>query len=453
MTTYQDFLASKAIKPEDCGFDVEPHDFLFDFQRYVTKWAIRKGRAAVFAGCGLGKTPIQLSWSDLIHKHTNKNGLILAPLAVSEQTKREGDKFGIPVNICRTKHDVKQGINIANYEMLHHFDPDMFGFLVVDESGILKSYDGVYRKEITEFASRIPFRLACTATPAPNDLVEIINHAEFLGIMSEKEVKGLFFRLDGDAHSWKIKGHARNDFWKWLASWSVAVRKPSDLGYDDGKFILPQLKIFQHTAGGHISEGMLFPVEAHTLEDRRTARRESIEERIGICANLANSSKEPWLMWCGLNKESEALTNAIPDAVEVTGSDPHEKKAEAMLAFSAGQIRVLVTKPKIAGFGMNWQHCNNMAFVGLSDSFEEMYQATRRCWRFGQTKPVNVHLVVAETEGAVLENVRRKEREYSCMMEELVNHIGEFYEHFKDDDRYSGKVEVKKPAWLTGGIQ
>lgn len=295
---------------------------------------------------------------------------------------------------------------------------------MLDESSILKSFDGIVRKQIIEFASSIPFRLACTATPAPNDLLELSNHAEFLDIMTGKEIIALFFTQDGNTtHAWRLKGHARRDFWKWMASWSVAIRTPSDIGFDNAGFILPALNVHSIKVESPVPDGMLFGVNASTLLERRQARRDSLTDRVKLCADLVNKSSEPWVIWCNLNAESQALTKAIKGAVEVTGSDSNESKAANLMAFSEGSIRVLISKPTIAGHGMNWQHCNKMAFVGLSDSFEQLYQATRRCWRFGQTRPVDVYHITSEAEGAVVANIERKEQQAAEMFAEIVSEM------------------------------
>ena len=423
---YASFLKSKLISDPATGIERVPelNPGMFDFQRDIVTWALRRGRAAVFAGTGLGKTLMQCEWGRVVSEHTGLPVLILAPLAVAAQTAQEGARFGIPVTLCRDGDDVKPGVNVTNYDRLHHFDPRVFGALILDESSILKAFDGVTRKALTEFASGIAFRLACTATPAPNDLIEIINHAEFLSVMGGKEIIALYFTQDGNTtHKWRLKGHARRDFWKWMASWSVAVRKPSDLNYDDGAFHLPPLRVHQETVEADAWGGFLMPVEALTLQERQAARRDSIDDRVAKCAELVNASDDAWLVWCNLNAESEALVAAIPGAVQVTGSDSAEQKEAALLGFSRGEIRVLVTKPSIAGFGMNWQHCHHMAFVGLSDSFEQYYQAVRRCWRFGQKHPVDVHVITAETEGAVVSNIQRKQEQAEEMMEQLVSHM------------------------------
>lgn len=452
-SSYHEFLDTKRQRTYECGIDVEtPADYLYDWQNHVVRWALKKGRAAIFADCGLGKTPMQLTWADHIARHTGKPVLILAPLAVSNQTKREGEKFGIDVSVCRDQSEVSGRVNIANYEMLHHFDAAEFGGLVLDESSILKNYDGTYRRLITRFGSHIQYRLACTATPAPNDLVEICTHSEFLSILKEKEVKALFFRQDGNSsNKFILKGHAERDFWAWLAGWAMAIRAPSDLGYDDERFKLPPLRTIQHTVDGSPIDGMLFAVEARGFQEVRQAQRASLRDRVTMCSSLINDTAEPWLVWCNLNDESDALAKAIPDAVEVKGSDSAEKKTDRLLGFQDGRYRVLVTKPSIAGHGMNYQHCARTAFVGLSYSWEEYYQAIRRCWRFGQTREVEAHIVTASTEGAVVANIERKEREAGIMMNSLVSHMREFYRVEKrTDDEYVGSMPMALPSWMKG---
>lgn len=441
MNDYNQFLETKRIKVNTAGFTVEAdslNPMLFPFQRDIVKWALQRGRAALFEDCGLGKTPQQLEWAHQVHRHTGGNVLIFAPLAVATQTKREGEKFGIKVNICVKQDDIRPGVNITNYEKLHHFSPDGLSGIVLDESSILKGQDGVTRKALNDFAASIPYRLACTATPAPNDMIELTNHAEFLGVMSGKEIKALYFTQDGNTtHQWRLKGHAREEFWKWMAQWSVAIRRPSDLGHEDNGFLLPALYIHEQVVKGPAVGGHLFAVEAQTLQERREARRSSLSERVAAAAALANGNDESWLIWCDLNAESEALTAAIPGAVEVAGRHSEEHKIDAMTGFADGRYRVLVTKPTIAGFGMNWQHCRNMAFVGLSDSYEQQYQAIRRCWRFGQTQPVNVHVVTADTEGAVVANIKRKERQSLTMFENIVQHMSVY-----TDVRQSVRMEM-----------
>lgn len=429
---YSDFIASKRILDIPSGFGVPQGDLnpmLFDFQKYLTQWALKRGKAAIFADCGLGKTPVQLEWASHVCRHTGRDVLIVAPLAVSKQTRREGEKFGHTVHICRTQSDVKPGINICNYEMLQHFEASAFGGIVLDESSILKGLYGKFRKSVTDFAAQIPFRLACTATPAPNDIDEIVNHAEFLGIMSIKEVLALFFTQDftATAHKWKFKGHARKDFWMWLASWARALRMPEDLGFDNNGFILPPLNIEQHVVESNPFErGMLFSVEAVGLNEQRESRRATLDERVKVVADLVNRSNEQWIVWCDLNIESEGARKTIHGAVEVKGSDSSDHKEVAMMGFAAGEIKCLVTKPSICGWGMNFQSCHNIAFLGISNSFEMWYQAVRRCWRYGQKQPVNVHVVISDMDGNVVRNLKRKEREASELFTQIIANMRDF---------------------------
>lgn len=452
---YSDFLTNKRLTDPPTGFDIDAdalNPMLFDWQREVVRWALRRGRAAVFADCGLGKSPMQLEWAHRVCLDrdwgiTPGRVLILAPLAVSAQTAREGEKFGIKVKVCRDGSDVHSGINIANYERLHHFDPGDFHGIVLDESSILKAYDSKTRAAIQEFARYIPFRLACTATPAPNDHTELANHAEFLGIMRGIEMLALFFRQDGNTtHKWRLKGHAESEFWKWLASWAVALRSPADIGFDATDYELPPLNMHSMVVQSEWDNlSRLFGVEAQTLQERQTARRESVSERVRKVAELvAAEPGDQWLLWCNLNSESEALRKAIPGSVEVTGSDSPEHKERAMLDFADGKVRVLISKPSICGFGMNFQNCARVAFVGLSDSYEQFYQAVRRSWRFGQTRPVECFVVTAELEGTVVRNIERKEAQAVQMMEEIVKHMDglSLGRAERDEADYSTTVET-----------
>jgi len=429
---YQAFLDTKRAVSVAAGFEADNTllpPALFSFQRDIALWSLRRGRAAIFADCGLGKTPMQLAWADLVSRRTRQPVLILAPLAVSAQTISEGEKFGIGVTHCLGQEDVRGGVNITNYEKLHRFTPEIFGGVVLDESSILKSFDGKTRNMLVDSFSATPYKLACTATPAPNDYMEIGNHAEFLGIMTRTEMLAMFFTHDGgDTSKWRLKGHAADRFWEWLASWSVMIRRPSDLGYSDEGFILPVLQTFPHVIArpydsAHES-GLLFPVEAITLSERQRERRTSISDRAAQCASItAAQPNEQWLIWCNLNDEGDELESSIPGAVQVAGADKPEHKEWAMQAFARGEIRVIITKPSVAGFGMNWQQCARIAFVGLSDSWEQYYQAVRRCWRFGQTRPVECHIVTADTEGAVVRNIERKELAATEMAENMVRYM------------------------------
>jgi superfamily II DNA or RNA helicase len=425
---YASFVDSKRPTVDPVGVEVaegDVHSLLFPWQRRIVTWAAHRGRAAIFADCGLGKTLIQLEWARLMREHSGRPVLILAPLAVSGQTCEEAGKIDLDGVEYRRDGSVCP-ITVTNYEMLKEFRPEDFGAVVLDESSILKAYDGITRGRITDWAAKVPMRLACTATPAPNDIIEVSNHAEFLGVMREREVRALFFVQDGNTTTkYRLRGHARGDFFRWLAEWAVACRKPSDLGDEDDGFVLPDLTVLEEVVGEpEPLPGELFARDASTLSERRAARRISMHARVDHVAGLVNGEPdEPWLVWCDLNAESAALAAAIPGAVEVKGADSLDHKEAALAAFSRGDIRVLVTKPSIAGWGMNWQHCARVAFTGLSDSYEQFYQAVRRCWRFGQSRPVRVHVVIGPQEGAVLKNIQRKERQASEMFELLVNEM------------------------------
>lgn len=432
---YDDFLSAKALVARPAGFDIPAevlHPAHFPFARDIVRWALRRGRAALFENCGLGKTIQQLDWSHQVHLQTQGDALILAPLAVSGQTVNEGKKFGFTVTHCRSQEDVRPGINITNYEMLHRFNPSHFKAVVLDESSIVKNSGGKMRTMLIESFRDTPYRLACSATPAPNDVTEMGNHAEFIGIMSDVEMKAMFFTHDGgDTSQWVLKGHAATGkYYKWLASWAVMIHKPSDLGYGDGNFVLPPLSLHHHVVATSMEEawdaGVLFPAEARDMNARRTARRVSMAGRVGEMVKLvAADPEEMWLIWCDLNAEGDALEKAIPDAVQVAGSDKPEHKEWAMQAFARGEIKVLVSKPGICGYGMNFQRCARIGFVGLSDSWEAYYQAIRRVWRFGQTRLVECHVVTAETEGAVVANIERKEQQAMVMQDEMVRHMAD----------------------------
>lgn len=631
MTEYERFLATKRVKVQSVGFDIDAaqlNPMLFDWQKAIVRWALQRGRAALFEDCGLGKTPQQLEWANQVCKHTGGRVLILTPLAVARQTCREAAKFGITATVARALEDVQDGINVCNYEMAHKLTPDLFAGIVLDESSVLKSFDGETRKFLIEFAKGIQYRLCCTATPAPNDLIELTNHSEFLDVMSGKEIIAMFFKQDGNTtHQWRLKNHAVDDFWRWMAEWSIAIRRPSDIGYDNGAFALPPLKMIQIVTSGKVLDDMLFSVEANTLQERRGARKASLPDRVKACAEIVNGTTEQCLVWCDLNCESEALKAAIPHAVEVRGSDSREwkeavaewfignkcvcnlpefrcklsackqnptqtinenttqriesvekqnqtsirnatetsethtcenglnqtgidsrKSAEQnqpnetqsvemntqetnLYGLSAGanrrhgkkeiqkrdlrsgsgnteslrksmgiysnykeedalsaepnsqrtsaseasqrpeqedstlttttkqdeseeycaQVatlqlensetiqncstehhcicghetgrRVLISKSSIYGFGLNFQNCNKCFFVGLSDSYEQFYQAIRRNWRFGQKREVSCYVITSECEGAVVANIERKEKQATDMFDNIVKHM------------------------------
>lgn len=423
---YQEYLESKRFVSNPQGLEyTKPNAKLFGFQEAIVKWALKRGKAAIFADCGLGKTAMQLVWADNIKGRV----LILAPLAVAEQTVQEGVKFGIAVNYCRSSAELTDGINITNYEMLEHFSAVDFEAVVLDESSILKSFNGSIRNLIIDMFKNTPFKLACTATPAPNDHMELGNHAEFLGIMSRTEMLATFFVHDGgETSKWRLKGHAQKDFWGWVCSWAVNIRKPSDIGFPDDGYDLPELKMHHHICRVDTpSDGFLFAVQASTLQERIVARRDSIADRIEKAAEIIMTKpNEQWLIWCNMNAESEGIAKQIRAAIEIKGSDKREHKGKTMMGFSAGDVQIIVTKPSIAGFGMNWQNCKNVMFLGLSDSYEQFYQALRRCWRFGQKNEVDCYIVTAETEGATLSNIKRKEQDAQTMANEMANEMHDF---------------------------
>jgi hypothetical protein len=455
---YHEFLSRKSIIDVPTGLSVGTvNGKLFDWQADIVKWSLKRGRSCLFEDCGLGKTPQQLAWADELRKQKG-DVLIVAPLAVSAQTVREGQKFGVDLEYSRNGKKSKTGITITNYEMLEHFSASDFQGLVLDESSILKSYTGKFRNFILENYSRVPFRLACTATPAPNDLMELGNHAEFVGAMNRTEMLSMFFVHDGgETQNWRLKGHAQKDFWRWVCSWAVMIRKPSDLGYEDGKFTLPPLNIHEivvdmdHTK----ATNALFFMEAKTLQERQGARRDSLEIRCKKAAEIANSTNEPWLIWCDRNDESALLTKLINNGKEVKGSDSPEYKEKSMLGFSDGSVQRLISKPTICGFGMNWQHCNKVIFVGLSDSYEQFYQAVRRSWRFGQQKPVDCYIITSEIEGAVVANIKRKEQQSKEMADGMVQHMHVYNESNikglkKTVTEYKTLTEMIIPEWLKG---
>jgi superfamily II DNA or RNA helicase len=463
VTTYEDFVAGKLSRHVPTGIGEVPklHDDLFPFQQDLVAWALRRGRAAIFADTGLGKSRMQLEWARHVAAYTGQRVLILAPLAVAAQTVAEGVVMGVDVTLCRDASDMRNGVNITNYDRIHRFLPDGLGGIVLDESSIIKHHTAETLKTLLAFSESIPFRLAATATPAPNDYTELGTHAEFLGICTRPEMLAEYFCHDGgETQVWRLKGHARAIFWRWVASWAALMRRPSDLGYEDGGYALPPLQVHQHIAPADVAtvraRGMLFAVEATDLMERRAARKASVEQRVRDCAALVNSTPGAWVVWCDLNAESEALSAAIDGAVEVRGSMDADAKEAALVGFATGKYRVIVTKASIAGFGLNWQHCASMAFVGVTDSWESYYQAVRRCWRFGQRKPVNVHIFASEVEGAVVRNLERKERDALAMAEELAAETRDVVRdavrgQSRTTNSYQAKVRQRVPAWIQEG--
>lgn len=457
---YEDYVLEKLVRVHPTGFEhPDLHAGLFPHQVALTGWALRRGRCAVFADTGLGKTRIQLEWATRVHEHTGKDILILAPLAVAMQTAQEGAILGVDVTVCRNQSDVRPGVNITNYERLHKFTPSHFGGVVLDESSCIKHHDTKTLKMLLDAFVDTPFKLCATATPAPNDWTELGTHAEFLGICTRTEMLSEFFVHDGgETQSWRLKGHAKEEFWRWVSTWAALVRSPEDLGFDGSAYILPPLKVHEHIVRADNEDaqdaGLLFAVQASTLQERRNARRASIDRRATLCAEMVNSDNEPWIIWCDLNAEADALRTAIPGSVEVRGPDTIDEKEKRLQDFADGKTRVLITKSSIAGFGLNWQHCANMAFVGVTDSFESYYQAVRRCWRFGQKRAVNVHIYASELEGAVLANLKRKEADARKMSDALSAETRDAVRQSvigqnRTTNSYSPQTTITIPSWLT----
>lgn len=451
---YTTWLARKSEAPRFSGItpgDIAPH--LFPFQADLVRWALRRGRAALFASTGLGKTAMQIEWS----RHVAREGrvLILAPLAVAEQTVREAARFG--VEVAYRRQDAGDAITITNYDILDHFDPQAFAGIVLDESSILKAFNGATRNAIIGAFAGTPYRLACTATPAPNDFTELGNHSEFLGVKTRTEMLAEYFVHDGGStQDWRIKGHAVDPFWRWVCSWGAMVRMPSDLGHSDDGFVLPPLTLHEHIVRvDHTAAqaaGMLFAPTAATLADQRAIRRATLEQRVAMVAELA-AGPEPALVWCELNDEANACAAAIDGAVNVQGSDSPEAKRDALLGFAEGRHRCMVSKASVAGFGLNWQHCNRVIFVGASHSYEQTFQAIRRCWRFGQKRPVDVHVLCAETEQGVLANYRRKEADADRMAASMIARMkdamqAEIRAAGREWNDYHAQKPIRLPEWL-----
>ncbi len=457
-TTYADFLASKSQIDNDAGFEpVWMPDFLYDFQQSLTDWAIRKGRSAIFAECGLGKTPMQLVWAENVIRHTNRPVLILTPLAVAPQTVREGEKFDIEVTRIpggRRFSPPKAGVYATNYERLHFLDPADWAGVVCDESSAIKHFSGKRQQEVTEFMRTIAYRLLCTATAAPNDFIELGTSAEALGQLGRMDMLGTFFLNDENSNHpiwwgarWRFKKHAEIPFWRWVCSWARACRKPSDLGFDDARFILPPLEIEDHVVEAtRPFDGMLFQVEARRLDEQREERKITMEDRCQKVAELVTAHDRPTVSWCHLNPEGDLLEKIIPGARQVKGAMRDEEKEEIFLAFAAGQLRHLVTKPQMGAFGLNWQHCADQTFYP-SHSFEQWYQGIRRSWRFGQERTVHVDLVTTKGELGVMKNLQRKADQADKMFAELVGYMNEAMTLDRASGNGSASVEV--PTWLS----
>jgi len=475
MLAYDDFLDRKTQVGADHGFEpLWMPGKLFPFQVALVEWACRKGRAAVFADCGLGKTFIQLTWAENVARKTGGRVLILTPLAVSFQTVREGEKIGVEVAHRRDGLHSGDRIVVTNYERLHHFNADDFAAVVCDESSILKHYTGATQKTVTRFLNKIPYRLLCTATAAPNDYVELGTSSEALGELTNSEMLTRFFRYRDDkgqkqdardqvfaekaeqfygklsfrvAQSigqWRLKNHAVKHFWRWVASWARACRMPSDLGFDDAGFILPPLNERQHIIIPNTPpDGYLFTIPAFGLAEERDERKRTIEQRCEFVASLANH-KKPVVVWCHANAEGDMLEDMIPDARQIAGCTPDEEKEEIYRCFADGNLRALVIKPKIGAWGLNWQHCANV-ITFASHSYEQYYQSVRRCWRFGQTNPVTVDIIATEGERRVMENMQRKAEQARRMFDSITREMRN-PETIKIENEYTKKEQV--PSWL-----
>ena len=448
MSDYLEFIAGK---DRSTIFNRIPEEWMpdaaFDYQKTIIRWALRKGRACIFAGTGLGKTLMELAWAENVQRFSKWRVLVLAPLAVSDQIVAEGERFGVKVKKIRTESDIDgPGVYVTNYAKLHMVKGHEWCGIVLDESSIIKHHDGATKAELIEFADGIEYRLASTATPAPNDWMELASRAEFLGVCSRAEMLSTYFVHDGgETQKWRLKGHAVTPFWKWVCSWGALLQSPEDIGFDGSRHKLPELR--QHLASitsNSLLPGELFVVEAATLQERLAAKRKTVDERVAETARVvASHPDEVWVVWCHLNSESDALAESIPGSVELRGDQDEATKERILREFAEGKIRVLIGKPSMCGFGLNWQHCSKMIFVGLNDSWEQIYQAIRRCWRFGQKRPVDVWFVAADIEGNVVANIERKDKQAKEMADRMIAETSVFVTDELKDGR-NIQVEYKR---------
>lgn len=459
--TYEEFLQGKAVTVAECGLDVNPNEdnpALFNWQNDIVRWALKKGRAAIFSDCGLGKTACQLQWAAKVSEKTGKPVMIFAPLAVAEQTKREGEKFNVPVTVCRTQADVKDGVNVTNYEMLSHFDPTAFSGVVLDESSILKAYMGKTKRELIRAFRGVKYKLACTATPSPNDQMELLNQAEYLGIMNSNEALAIWFIADqSQMGAYRLKRHAVAHFWDWVATWAVCFQKPSDLSpeYSDEGYELPELRekdviIDINEIADDFTNGFLRDIQTSATGFHKE-KRYTLKERCAECRRIAEESDEQTLIWCYTNDEADELKRLMPYATEIRGNDTNERKRTAAIDFADGLIRVLISKSSIFGYGMNFQSCHRAIFCGMDYSYEGYYQAVRRLYRFGQGKPVDIYRVLGSTEINILTTIRRKatmrDEMHSGMIEAMRrrNEVGR-KEHYRRYERQEQDIYI--PDWV-----
>lgn len=473
--TYEEIIAAKGRSVIFEGIHRTREDMpaaMFPHQVDLTLWALRKGRAAVFADVGLGKSIMQLTWAREVVRESKVRGgrarvLIAAPLAVARQTVREGEKWGIPVTYCRGSDESACEIVVTNYDQLDHFDPANFDGFALDESSILKSFTGAMRNQIIDtwggcHDRGVRYRSAWSATPAPNDFTELGNHSEFLGVKTRTEMLSEFFVHDGGAvQDWRLKGHAVTHFWRWLATWGAVVRSPADLGHDDAAYRLPPKRMHHHVidvefdpSRGTAPQLGMFALDAGTLHEQRAVRRETIEERVAKVVDIVGRDDRPHIVWCALNDEADAIEAALPGSIQIAGADTFEQKEQRIERFLAGRARVLVTKPRVAGWGLNFQHCADMTFVGVTHSFEEQYQAERRIWRFGQQRECNIHVISASTERLVLENYRRKEADAARMGAEMAAQVLDAVRaevcggSRREWNAYDPREAMQIPTWL-----
>lgn len=452
---YHEFLQGKKISALEYGFEPPTlNTSLFPFQAEIVRFALRKGRAALFVDTGLGKTLMQLEWARCVQEHSGGQVLILTPLAVAAQTVREGAKFGIAAHMVREDADCDgHSICVANYERLEKLDVSRFSGIVLDESSILKSFMGKTKQALIASFCNTDYRLACSATPAPNDFMELGNHSDFLGVMRSPEMLSRWFINDTmNFGTYRLKGHATSDFWDWVASWSRCVSLPSDLGYADDGFILPALNTVQHVIEADLVSNagdQLFRAVEMSATSLHREKRATLKDRVSQVAELVNGNTEPWVVWCDTNDEADALRALIPDAVEVRGSHSMEIKESRLLGFADGQFRVIISKASIAGFGLNWQHCRRMAFVGVNYSYESFYQAVRRCWRYGQTEEVDAHVVMAQTEAAIWNTVLRKSEQHGDMKAQMREAMLRNSENVRESKVvYLAKAKANIPLWM-----
>ena len=459
---YLDFITAKFSRHAPCGIpDPGPMpESLFPFQRDLCRVALQRGRCALFTNTGTGKSSVEQAWADRVVRHTGKPVLILAPLAVAAQTVREGDARGIASRHVRDGSEVDgPGIYVTNYDRMHRFDPTVFGGVVIDEGSRIKASDGATTKLLTDAFAATPFRLSATATPAPNDFTELGQQAEFLGIRTREEMLAEFFIHDGGStQDWRLKGHATKAFWEWVASWALVLRKPSDLGYDDGGFDLPPLntheRIISLGTSHAFAGGTLFVEAAQSLSDQRAIRRASIADRVALAVELvAAEPNEPWVIWGELNDECDLAEKLILGAAQIAGKDSAEDKEQRLEDFAAGRTRVMVSKAGICGAGLNWQHCARMIFLGASHSYEQVFQATRRIWRFGQRRPVDVYFIATDADRAILENLKRKEREAQQLSDEGAAHLvaltrASVTATHNEKAAYVAKARMRIPQWF-----